>query len=70
MVRDISYKESKELLAENINIQFAPMRAKKAELDANPSYVAQVLEGGGQKASERAIIKMKDVRAKCSFRTF
>lgn len=49
MVRDISYKESKELLAENINIQFAPMRAKKAELDANPSYVAQVLEGGDKK---------------------
>lgn len=64
----ISYKESKELLAEKINITLAPMREKKAELDANPSYVLEVLEEGREKASLRASQKMNEVRKKCGFR--
>ncbi len=64
----ISYKESKEILAENINASLAPMREKKRELDENPNYVLSVLEEGRQKASARAKSKMKEVRAKCGFR--
>ena len=63
----ISYKESKELLAENINTYFAPMRARKAELDADPAYVLQVLEEGKMKASGRAKAKMASVRKLCGF---
>ena len=63
----ISYKESKELLADNINAYFAPMRARKAELDADPAYVLRVLEEGKQKASGRAKAKMAMVRKKCGF---
>lgn len=64
----ISYKESKELLADRINENLAPMRAKKAELDANPEYVLEVLEEGRQKASGRAVAKLADVRKRCGFR--
>lgn len=64
----ISYKESKELLAENINAYFAPMRAKKAELDANPIYVLEVLEEGRRRAAARAVAKMAEVRKRCGFR--
>ncbi len=64
----ISYKESKEILAENINAFLSPMREKKRELDENPEYVLSVLEEGRQKASARAKSKMKEVRAKCGFR--
>ncbi len=63
----ISYKESKELLAENINTTLAPMRAKKAELDAEPEYVLSVLEAGKHKATARAQAKMSDVRKRCGF---
>lgn len=64
----ISYKESKELLAEKINETLAPMRAKKTALDADPAYVLEVLETGRQRASERAVAKMTEVRKKCGFR--
>jgi len=70
LVGTISYKESKEILAENINTSLAPMREKKRELDENPDYVLAVLEEGRQKASARAKLKMKEVRKKCGFRVF
>ena len=64
----ISYKESKEILAENINAFLAPIRAKKAELDANEPHVLEILEKGRQKAEELAAKKIKEVRERCGFR--
>ncbi|MBX9906359.1 tryptophan--tRNA ligase [Patescibacteria group bacterium] len=63
----ISYKESKEMLAANINAYFAPIRAKKVELDQNPEYVLQVLKDGKEKAMVRANAKMAQVRKLCGF---
>lgn len=63
----ISYKESKEILAENINTFLAPIRAKKAELDADPGYVLEVLRQGAGKARKLARAKMNDVREKAGF---
>jgi len=64
----ISYKESKEILAENLNAYLAPIRAKKAELDANEDQVLAILETGRQKAEALASEKMKLVRERCGFR--
>lgn len=63
----ISYKESKELLAENINAFLRPIREKKRELDENPAYVLDILERGAAKASKLARAKMNDVRKKTGF---
>jgi len=60
----ISYKESKELLAENINTYLRPIRAKKQELDADPAYVLEVLATGAAKAKKLAKAKMNEVRTK------
>lgn len=63
----ISYKESKELLADSVNAYLAPFRAKKAELDANPDFVNKVLADGAAKARAIADEKMKLVRARTGF---
>lgn len=65
----ISYKESKELLAEHVNRSFAPLRAKKMELDNDPGYIARVLANGKERAYARAATKMQHVREKCGFAT-
>lgn len=63
----ISYKESKELLAENINAFLRPIREKKRELDENPAYVLDILARGAAKAGKLARAKMNDVRTKTGF---
>jgi tryptophanyl-tRNA synthetase len=63
----IAYKESKELLAENINAYLRPIREKKHSLDADPSYVLDILARGAAKAGKLAKAKMNDVRTKTGF---
>lgn len=48
---EITYKESKELLAENINKQLKTIRKKKKELDKNPKEAVDALEKGRKKAT-------------------
>jgi tryptophanyl-tRNA synthetase len=47
----ITYKESKDILLENILAFQAPIQKRKAELEGNPEYVDQLLEEGRQRAS-------------------
>lgn len=60
----ISYKESKELLATNINDELHELREEKAELDKHPEKVEKILEEGGEKARELAEKTMQEVRKK------
>lgn len=60
----IGYKESKEILIQNIIKFVSPLREKRAELEKDLSYVRDVLNEGGKKARERAEEKMVDVRSK------
>lgn len=58
----IGYKESKELLAENITKTLAPLQEKRASLSDDD--IISMLQEGGERARERAAAKMKDVRQK------
>ena len=58
----IGYKESKELLAENIIKLVSPMREKRKEFEANPRMVQEILKKGGEVARAQASAKMKEVR--------
>lgn len=58
----IGYKESKEILAENMNKFLAPMREKRAEIVKDPEQVLQILKNGANLAREHAKLKMKEVR--------
>jgi len=60
----ISYKESKEILAEKINNFLAPLRERKAELDTNEEKVKNILAEGAERAREEAKKTIKDVRKK------
>lgn len=60
----ISYKESKELLAERINLFLDPIRRKKLELDANPNYISQVLAAGKERAVAVARPTLQEVKQK------
>jgi len=44
----------KKLLADRIIDYFAPMRARRLEIEADPGYVAQVLDDGAEVAREQA----------------
>lgn len=59
---DIGYKESKEILMENLKEFIAPIRQKRKELAENPDYVEEILEEGAQKARGIAEGKMEKVR--------
>ncbi len=58
----IGYKESKEILAENISSFFAPFRERRAEIAADPKAVIKILSEGGAKAREVSEKKMEQVR--------
>jgi tryptophanyl-tRNA synthetase len=58
----MSYKEAKDRLAAALNAFLDPMRAKKAELDANEDYVRDVLEAGAMRARQIAEPKMEMIR--------
>lgn len=58
----IGYKESKEILFNNIMNYTAGFRAKRAELEKDKDYVIGVLEEGAKKAREKADAKMAKVK--------
>ncbi len=60
----ISYQESKEILARNINSFLKPLREKKKELDKNPTHIKKVLLEGAKKASFIADRKIQEVKRK------
>lgn len=60
----ISYKESKEILINNISKFTEPMRERRIELEKDIDYVLNVIAEGGKKAKIVAEKKMEDVRKK------
>lgn len=58
----IGYKESKELLAENLIAFITPLREKRRELVEKPDLVKKVLEEGKEAATKIARAKMAEVR--------
>lgn len=60
----IGYKESKEILATNMNNFLASMREKYESLIQDSGKLIQILEDGGQKARELANSKMQEVKHK------
>src|SRR3989338_1862843 len=59
---EMGYKESKELLAENIIKFISPMRERREELAKDTSLVERVLKAGGEKARTRAGVTISMVR--------
>jgi len=58
----IGYGEFKKQLFEAIWHKFAPMRQRRAELEANPGYVDRVLADGASKARAVAENTIRKVR--------
>ena len=58
----IGYKESKEILARNMNAYLAPLRERREAIAANPAAVKKILERGGESARALAAAKMCLVR--------
>ncbi len=63
----ISYKESKEILAQNINNYLAPIRERKRALDSDEASILAILEKGVARARKIAQEKMNIAREKCGF---
>ncbi len=59
---EIGYKESKEILYNNLIEFLRPMRERRKTLEKNPSYVMDVLNNGAKLTSRKASAKMKEVR--------
>lgn len=60
----IGYKESKDILFENMKAFIAPMRTRREEIACNPDAVLGILREGGEAARREAQKKMKEVREK------
>ena len=60
----MGYKESKDLLVENMIKFIAPLRDRRAEIAKNPDDVRKILRDGGDIARERAHAKMIEVKKK------
>jgi len=60
----IGYKESKEILLENIITFIAPMRDRREALLADKEHVMKILKNGGEIARSRAKEKMMEVKKK------
>jgi tryptophanyl-tRNA synthetase len=52
----------KKLVTEAVNTYFAPIRARRAELAADPGYLLDVLRAGNDKANEIAEATLAEVR--------
>ncbi|HZZ99191.1 MAG TPA: tryptophan--tRNA ligase [Candidatus Paceibacterota bacterium] len=59
----MNYVAFKEKLAKDLNDHLAPLRAKRAELEAKPHYVKEILDMGRQRVLEKAEETMKLVRS-------
>lgn len=60
----VGYKESKEILIENVEKFIAPLRARRTELARDRARVLQILKNGGEIARERAHTKMALIKEK------
>lgn len=60
----IGYKESKELLAENIKKFIKPLREKRKNLEKDRDFVLDILKDAGNDIRKRAEKKMIEVREK------
>lgn len=58
----MGYKESKEILVNNVEKFIAPLRDKRAQLADDTDYVLDVLKEGGKRAKQKAEKKMEVVR--------
>ena len=58
----VGYGDVKKLLLGKIDAYFAPARARRKELAANPSFVEEVLRKGAQRARAEAQKTMQLVR--------
>ena len=58
----LGYGTAKKELADLFEAYFAPMRAKRAELAANPKYVEDVLQAGAAKARALARATLQQAR--------
>lgn len=56
------YKILKEALIEDLKAFIGPIRDKRAQLASDTDYVLDVLKEGGQRAREKAMKKMEEVR--------
>ncbi|MFT0848897.1 tryptophan--tRNA ligase [Actinomycetaceae bacterium L2_0104] len=52
----------KKVLTESLNEHLAPIRARRAELDADPAYIQSVLHAGIARAKEQAEQTLSEVR--------
>lgn len=60
----IGYKDSKDILVDNIIKFIAPLRERRAEIEKNKDDIVRILKDGGEIARERARVKMIEVRKK------
>jgi tryptophanyl-tRNA synthetase len=58
----MGYKESKEILIENIDKFIAPFREKRDYLSHDKDYILDILKEGGKVAKEKAMRKMDDIK--------
>lgn len=63
----ISYKESKDLLVDSLELLIGPLRARREELAADPARLDAVLKAGAEKARENASRTMNEVRKAVGF---
>ncbi len=60
----IGYKESKEILAQNVASFIRPFRENRIELEKNKDEILMILRNGGEFARGNARIKMQEVKEK------
>jgi tryptophanyl-tRNA synthetase len=58
----------KATVTEAVNERFAPLRARRAELAADPGYARQVLRDGGARARAVAVATLEEVRGAMGMR--
>ena len=64
----LGYGDLKKTLFEHYWNYFAPYRAKRAEIAANPDYVEKVLREGAERARAVAVKTMARARQACGLR--
>jgi tryptophanyl-tRNA synthetase len=57
-----NYKELKEILIDDIKDFITPLRERREKIVRDPAHVLQVLKNGGERAREKAQLKMHEVR--------
>ncbi|MHB1118391.1 MAG: tryptophan--tRNA ligase [Minisyncoccota bacterium] len=60
----IGYKESKEILIDNLRAFIAPLRSRREEIARDPEMVLQILRDGAEVARAQAKKMMEEVREK------